>query len=596
MIDTTVKSDYGTDNIRKLSQRDAVRERSSMYVGSSGVSGINQLFKEIWDNSVDEFTAGYGKRVEVYVDKDGSGRVVDYGRGIPVGEPIIDEHGNKTWVLTQILTTLHMGGKFKDDNNYQYKIGMNGVGSSCVNFLSEYFNVTVKRDGKIYQQKFEKGYPVTEVITVGETNETGTEIEWLPDKEIFKHTIFPNNEVKHRLNELACLNAGLEIYFKDDIQKKEYTFLYEDGISGYTNKLIGNKSRLFDEPISFNGEYIDEENRHMYSEISMIYDNEVENNGNIKTFVNNSNTHEGGYHLQGFKTAIKTYFNEYALAKKLIKEPIETQYWLDGLYATINMKISGEVELEGQTKTKLGNVTAKDAIIDVVKNFFQKNAKKKNVTPILDAIVNRAIKVKEAEIAARKARSLSRQSKKVLKVALPGKLADCSNRNGYNELWICEGDSAAGSMKEGRDKAYQAVLGLKGKILNVNKADLGKILNSDTIKGIVAAIGGGIGNNFNLNDVRYEKIIMACDADVDGSHIRTLVLTLMYYYMGDLLKSGMVYSAQPPLYRIIKKNNESVYLLSDSALKEYKTKHKSESFKLMRFKGYGSPSPYKFFY
>lgn len=468
--------------------------------------------------------------------------------------------------------------------------GLHGVGSTCVNALSDSFDVLVKRDGYTWHQTFHQGTPTTPVERLNSTSETGTIIKYHPDKKIFKITLQPSEHIKHRLSELASLNAGLKIIYTNDITKENVEYHFENGITGYTLHMIGDKQKLYEEPFSFTDTYKVEDGHDILCDISFIHDDETEPNVKLKSFANNINTYEGGYHLQGFKNGYKECINQYALDKKMIKEPLEMQYLMDGLYATISIKLY-QPEFEGQTKTKLGNKEAQDAVSSVVHKYFDSIIKKKDKRDIIDAIVNRAIKVKEAELNARKARAISRKSKKLMKTSLPGKLADCSNKNGYTELWMCEGDSAAGSMKEGRDRSYQAVLGLRGKILNVNKADMSKILNSDTIKGIIASIGGGIGKTFNLDDVRYDKIIIGTDADVDGEHIRTLVLTLFYYYMPKLIESGRVYSAQPPLYRIIKKNNESVYLLNDSDLKEYRKKHKNESYQINRFKGLGEMNP-----
>ena len=468
--------------------------------------------------------------------------------------------------------------------------GLHGVGSTCVNALSDSFDVLVKRDGYTWHQTFHQGTPTTPVERLNATSETGTIIKYHPDKKIFKITLQPSEHIKHRLSELASLNAGLKIVYTNDITKENVEYHFKNGITGYTLHMIGDKQKLYEEPFSFTDTYKVEDGHDILCDISFIHDDETEPNVKLKSFANNINTYEGGYHLQGFKNGYKECINQYALDKKMIKEPLEMQYLMDGLYATISIKLY-QPEFEGQTKTKLGNKEAQDAVSSVVHKYFDSIIKKKDKRDIIDAIVNRAIKVKEAELNARKARAISRKSKKLMKTSLPGKLADCSNKNGYTELWMCEGDSAAGSMKEGRDRSYQAVLGLRGKILNVNKADMSKILNSDTIKGIIASIGGGIGKTFNLDDVRYDKIIIGTDADVDGEHIRTLVLTLFYYYMPKLIESGRVYSAQPPLYRIIKKNNESVYLLNDSDLKEYRKKHKNESYQINRFKGLGEMNP-----
>ena len=387
--------------------------------------------------------------------------------------------------------------------------GLHGVGSTCVNALSDSFDVVVKRDGYTWHQHFSEGNPTTEVEKLEPTKETGTIIKYHPDKKIFKLTLQPSEHIKHRLSELASLNAGLKINYVNEITGDNVSYHFEDGITGYTLHMIGDKQRLYDTPFSFEDTYEEENGHAIMCDISFIHDDETEPNSKLKSFANNINTYEGGYHLQGFKNGYKDCINQYGLDRKLIKEPIEMQYLMDGLYATISIKLY-QPEFEGQTKTKLGNKEAQDAVDSVIHKYFEKITKQKDKKEILDAIVNRAIKVKEAELNARKARAISRKSKKLMKTSLPGKLADCSNKDGYTELWMCEGDSAAGSMKEGRERSYQAVLGLRGKILNVNKADMNKILNSDTIKGIVASIGGGIGKTFNIDDVRYDKIIIAC--------------------------------------------------------------------------------------
>jgi len=389
--------------------------------------------------------------------------------------------------------------------------GLHGVGSKCVNALSDFFDVIVKRDGYVWHQSFCRGEPISEVEQLEKTNETGTIIRYHPDKEIFKITLHPSEHIKRRLKELASLNAGVTIHYQNDITKEKVVYCFNNGIEEYTMNMIKNKTKLYDNPLYVKDVYKESEHD-IVCEISFIHDDDTEPSSQIKSFVNNINTHEGGYHLTGFKNSIKEFFNKYGIDKKLIKEPIEMQYYMDGIHATISVKIY-EPEFEGQTKSKLGNKEAQDAVQNVMNNAFMKLSKSKDWKTVFDSIVNRAAKVKEAELAARKARSLNRQSKKATKIALPGKLADCSTKDGYRELWVCEGDSAAGSMKEGRDRSYQAILGLRGKILNVNKADMEKILSSDTIKGIIAAIGGGVGKTFKFDDVRYDKIILATDAD-----------------------------------------------------------------------------------
>lgn len=588
---TKVDSTYGVKQIHRLKGLEPVRARPGMYIGSTSQSGIDQLVYEIIDNSIDEYVAGWGDVVDVIISKDCSVKVVDRGRGIPVGlsDEFKDAKGNPQDTLTGILTNLHAGGKFSTEG-YKCSSGLHGVGSTCVNALSDSFDVVVKRDGYTWHQHFSRGVPTTGVEKGEATKETGTTVVYHPDKDIFKLTLQPSEHVKRRLKELASLNAGLTINYNNEITKDKETYCFKEGIKGYTRDMVNGKNKLYDEIFYFNKVYKQDDNHDVMCEVAFVHDDEVEPSSHVKTFANNINTYEGGYHLTGFKNGYKDCINDYAMNKKLIKEPIEMQYLMDGIHATVSIKLF-QPEFEGQTKTKLGNKEAQFAVDSVLHEFFDEITKNKKFTPILDAIVNRASKTKEAELAARKARAVSRKAKKAMKISLPGKLAECSIKDGYRELWMCEGDSAAGSMKEGRDRAYQAILGLRGKILNVSKADISKILNSDTIKGIFAAIGGGVGKHFVLDDVRYDKIILATDADVDGSHIRTLVLTLIYYYMPGLIESGRVYSAQPPLYRIIKSNNESVYLLSDSELKDYRKKHQNEKYQVNRFKGLGEMNP-----
>jgi DNA gyrase subunit B len=468
--------------------------------------------------------------------------------------------------------------------------GLHGVGVTCVNALADNFEVVVKRNGAIYKQTFSRGVPTSDVEQIGKTTETGTEIKYHPDKSIFKITLNPSEHVNNRLKELASLNPGIKIRYINDVDKTDTVYHFEDGITGYTMKMIEGKIKLYDNPFSFFGQYELPNGQLILCDIAFIHDDEAEPNTKIKSFANNVNTYEGGFHLQGFKNAYKDIINQYGIDKKLIKDPIEMKYLMDGMYCTISIKIP-EAEFEGQTKTKLGNKEAQEAVEKIMHDFFDKEIKNKKLYDVFDSIINRASKVKEAEEAARKARSISRQTKKASKVALPGKLAECSNKNGYRELFLTEGDSAGGSAKEGRDRTYQSILPLRGKILNVNKADIGKILNSDTVKSIVASIGGGVGKTFSVDDVRYDKIIIMADADVDGNHIRSLILTLFYYYLPGLIESGRVYSAQPPLYRIIKSDNSSVYLLDDSELREYRQKHAKDKYTLNRFKGLGEMNP-----
>lgn len=506
--------EYGADQISALEGLDAIRARPAMYVSSTSQKGVNQLCWEIIDNSVDEYVAGHGKEINFHIFKDCSVEISDSGRGIPVGvsDKFKDEHGKSMNVLTVVLTKIHAGGKFAT-GNYKASAGSYGVGQKAVVALSDDFVVKVKRDGHIYQQTFSKGKATSEVEIIGKTKETGTTIKYHPDATIFKSTIQPNSyDVKRRIAELASLNAGLQVNYKNDIDNEEITFLYEDGIIGYTKRLAENKNLLFDNPFYVRGEYTETDGNVIIVETSFIYDDESESNQVIKTFANNINTYEGGTHLAGFRNALKKGLNEFAIEKKLIKSPIELKYLLDGIYATISIKIMTP-ELDGQTKTKLGNTSAQDAVETVMNDFFNKITKGKNqFTAIFETIIDRATKVKEAEEAARRARAMRRTATKTSKLALPGQLADCANSTTgeYSEICLVEGNSAAGSAKEGRHPAFQAVLPLRGKVLNVEKASLDKMLNSPAIKTIIAAFGAGIGKTFNIDKLRYDKILIMC--------------------------------------------------------------------------------------
>jgi DNA gyrase subunit B len=440
--------EYGADQISALEGLDAIRARPAMYVSSTSQKGVNQLCWEIIDNSVDEYVAGHGKEINFHIFKDCSVEISDSGRGIPVGvsDKFKDEHGKSMNVLTVVLTKIHAGGKFAT-GNYKASAGSYGVGQKAVVALSDDFVVKVKRDGHIYQQTFSKGKATSEVEIIGKTKETGTTIKYHPDATIFKSTIQPNSyDVKRRIAELASLNAGLQVNYKNDIDNEEITFLYEDGIIGYTKRLAENKNLLFDNPFYVRGEYTETDGNVIIVETSFIYDDESESNQVIKTFANNINTYEGGTHLAGFRNALKKGLNEFAIEKKLIKSPIELKYLLDGIYATISIKIMTP-ELDGQTKTKLGNTSAQDAVETVMNDFFNKITKGKNqFTAIFETIIDRATKVKEAEEAARRARAMRRTATKTSKLALPGQLADCANSTTgeYSEICLVEGQSASG--------------------------------------------------------------------------------------------------------------------------------------------------------
>lgn len=475
-------------------------------------------------------------------------------------------------------------GKF-GNGGYSYSGGLHGVGSKCVNALSEYFIATVKRDGNIYRQKFSKGKPTTDVEIIGkcDINDTGTTIEYKLDPEIFKITLEPNcKELSTRFNELTSLNAGIKVNYENEITNEKTTFYYEDGILGYTKRMISEFNTLYDKPFYIKDEYdLKDSGKKILVEVCFIHDDEDKANEVIKTFANNINTYEGGFHLSGFRNTYKKIINQIGITNKWINSDIELKYLLDGIHAVISVKVP-EAEFEGQTKTKLGNSEASDAVESVINKYFESILNDKNKLEIMQSIVMRASKVKEAEEAARRARANARKANKTSKMALPGKLADCSNRNGYSELFLVEGDSAAGSAKDGRYREFQAILPLRGKVLNTEKADFEKMMKSDAIKSIIAATGLEIGKRFDAKKCRYDKIIIMTDADVDGYHIRTLLLTLFYNYMRDLFNHNIIYATVPPLYKVVK-GKKSLYLKDDQELKTF-TKTNS-GYTVQRFKG-----------
>lgn len=584
---TKVNSEYGTEQIDSLEGLEAVRRRPGMYIGSTSQRGVTHLIWEVLDNSMDENVAGYGDTIHLTVKKDCTVIVEDHGRGIPVGphHKWKNPDGTAMNTLTGILTKLHAGGKFNGkDSGYKVSGGLHGVGAKCTNALSDLFIATVKRDGNIYQQKFSKGKPTTEVEIIGncDKEDTGTIIQYHPDKEIFKQTLEPSDaSTQSRLDEIASLNAKLKIIYKNEIENVDKEFYYENGIIGYTKRLAKDKTLLFEEPFYCKDNYKLNEDKSIIVEVAFIYDDNDKPHETFKTFANNINTYEGGYHLQGFRDVYKKCMNEYIQKNNISKNNIELRYLLDGIYATISVKVP-EAQFEGQTKTKLGNEEVKEAVENIFEksfnNTFSKNSK------VLSLIAERAVKVKDAEEAARKARAAARKANKAARTALPGKLTDCGNKNGYKEVIICEGDSAGGAVKQGRFSKFQAVLPLRGKVMNTEKSDFEKMLKSEAIRNIIATAGTGIGAKFDIKKNRYDKYIIMTDADVDGSHIRTLLLTLFYNYMRPLLEEGYIYIALPPLYRVIMKG-KSQYLQDDNELKEFRKKH--SKFDLQRFKGLG---------
>ena len=546
---------YGADQIQILEGLEAVRKRPGMYIGSTSARGLHHLVYEIVDNAVDEALAGYCDSIEVTINEDNSITVIDDGRGIPVG---IQKKAGLPAVEV-VFTILHAGGKF-GNGGYKVSGGLHGVGASVVNALSEWLEVQVYLDGNIYQQRYERGkvmYPL-KIVGKCEPHEHGTHVRFLPDKEIFEETEFDYDTLKIRLRETAFLTKNLKITLRDDREEevKEKTFHYEGGIREFVAYLNKGKTPLYEQVI-----YCEGTREGVYVEVSMQH-NDSYTEG-IYTFVNNINTPEGGTHLTGFKNALTKTFNDYARKNKLLKENEDSLSGEDireGLTAIISVKIE-DPQFEGQTKQKLGNSEARTAVDNVVSEqltyFLEQNPS------VAKSICEKSILAQRARAAARKARDLTRRKSALDGVALPGKLADCSDKNPVNcEIYIVEGDSAGGSAKTARSRATQAILPLRGKILNVEKARMDRIYGNAEIKAMITAFGTGIHEDFDITKLRYHKIIIMTDADVDGAHISTLLLTFLYRFMPELIKQGYVYLAQPPLYKV-EKNKRIWYAYSD---------------------------------
>jgi DNA gyrase subunit B len=540
---------YTASSINVLKGLEAVRKRPAMYIGDVGSRGLHHLINEVVDNSIDEALAGYNDRVVVTIHKDQSVSVEDRGRGIPVDIHPIE----KVSALEVVMTVLHAGGKF-DKDSYKVSGGLHGVGISVVNALSEWCKVEVKRDGKIYFQEYRQGVPKAPVKQIGtyKSENNGTKVTFKPDKEIFKTIKFHFDTVAERLRELAYLNKEVTMTLKDENDDQEEVFKFKGGLIDFVKYLDENRTPIH-KPV-----YIEGEKDDVPVEVSFEYSDSYSEN--IHTYVNNINTIEGGTHLVGFRTALTRTFNNYAAKNGLIKENskinLTGEDYKEGLTAVISVKVM-EPQFEGQTKTKLGNSEVKSAVEMLVgeklSEFLEENAS------IAKKIFEKCMRAAEAREAARKARELVRRKNALDSMHLPGKLADCSiNDPEHCEIYIVEGDSAGGSAKQGRDRRFQAILPIKGKILNVEKAKLNKILENQEIQALISAIGAGIGEDFNEEKSRYGKIILMTDADVDGSQIRTLLLTFLYRHMKDLITAGKVFIAQPPLYRI-KKGKEEHY-------------------------------------
>ena len=566
---------YGADNIQVLEGLGAVRKRPGMYIGSTGPAGLHHLVYEVVDNSIDEALMGHCNSIDVVLHADGCCTVDDNGRGIPV-----DMHKTKKRPAVEvIMTTLHAGGKF-DHSAYKVSGGLHGVGVSVVNALSEFLEVKVYKEGQIHYQKYERGEPQGDLNTIGSTHKTGTSIRFKPDNLIFETTQFSFDILAGRLRELAFLNKGITISISDELSEKKHTFCYEGGVVSFVQYLNQNKTALY-EPIYFRKTKDDIE-----VEIAMEYNSTFKSN--IYTFVNNINTREGGTHLSGFKTGLTRSINEYIRnnqsAFKLRKEmALSGDDTREGLAAVISLKVP-DPQFEGQTKMKLGNSEVKGIVEALV---YEQLGYYFNETPkAAQAIIGKAISAATARIAARKARDLARRKGVLESSSLPGKLADCSERDPKKcELFLVEGDSAGGSAKSARDRGYQAILPLKGKILNVEKARIDKILSNDEIKTIITALGTGIGDEeFNIEKLRYDKIIIMTDADVDGSHIRTLLLTFFFRYMKELVEQGKIYIAQPPLYKV-KKGRSETYLDDESAMIEFLADNFKNSFIIQKEDG-----------
>lgn len=584
---------YTASNINVLKGLEAVRKRPAMYIGDVGTRGLHHLINEVVDNSIDEALAGYNDRIIVSINKDGSVTVEDKGRGIPVDIHPVEKRS----ALEVVMTVLHAGGKF-DKNSYKVSGGLHGVGISVVNALSEWCKVEVKRGGKKYFQEYRKGEPLAPVKEIKKISEkdTGTKVTFKPDGEIFKTTEFKFETVAERMRELAYLNKEVTIIIKDQRNNREETYHYKGGIKEFVKYLDENRKPIH-KPI-----YIEGEKDNTPVEIAFEYTEAYSEN--IHSYVNNINTVEGGTHLVGFKTALTRTFNNYAAKNNLIKETKKGKIVLtgddfrEGLTAVISVKVM-EPQFEGQTKTKLGNSEVKSAVETIVgeklSEYLEENPS------IAKKVIDKCLRAAEARLAARKARDLIRRKNALDSMHLPGKLADCSITDPEHcEIYIVEGDSAGGSAKQGRDRRFQAILPIKGKILNVEKAKLNKILENNEIQAIVSAIGAGIGEDFNPDKSRYGKIIIMTDADVDGSHIRTLLLTFLYRYMKDLIAEGKVYIAQPPLYKI-KKGKEEFYAFDDEErekiLQRFKTNGNLDEdgnpkgVNISRYKGLGEMNP-----
>ena len=576
-----MKQEYGASQIQVLEGLEAVRKRPGMYIGSTGPRGLHHLVYEVVDNSIDEALAGNCSKIYVAINADGSITVEDDGRGIPV--EVHPKTGLST--LETVLTVLHAGGKF-GGGGYKVSGGLHGVGVSVVNALSEWLVAEVHRDGKAYRQEYKKGNPQTKLEVVGDSDHTGTIISFMPDAEIFDEIEFSFDTLEYRLRELSFLNKGIKIIFEDKREGKEKykDFHYTGGLVEYVKFLNKSRTGIHEDIV-----YIDKKVDDCLVEIAMQYtDGYTEN---IYSFANNINTHEGGSHLAGFKAALTKTINEYAKRNGALKDKdsnLSGEDIREGLTAVVSVKLP-DPQFEGQTKTKLGNTFMRGIVdgvtVEELGSFLEENPNTAKV------IVDKALRAQRAREAAKRARELTRRKSVLESTSLPGKLADCSEKDpSKSEIFLVEGDSAGGSAKQGRDRNTQAILPLRGKILNVEKSRLDKILASDEIKNMITAYGCGIGNDFDLEKARYHKIIIMTDADVDGAHIRTLLLTFFFRYMRPLIEEGYVYAAQPPLYKVTKQKKE-YYVYSDKELDDLLNEIGRDKYDIQRYKGLGEMNP-----
>ena len=575
--------EYNAEQIQVLEGLEAVRKRPGMYIGSVSIRGLHHLVYEIVDNCVDEALAGYCTHIHIIIEKGNIISVEDDGRGIPV-----DIHP-KTHISAAetVYTVLHAGGKFGGDSGYKVSGGLHGVGASVVNALSEWAEVTIQRDGGIYEMKFQRGKTTEKLTRLGDSKKTGTKVRFLADSTIFETLEYDFKTLEERFREIAFLNKGLHITIEDqrndeDLKKSEFCF--EGGLISFVEFLNQNKEKIHPTPI-----YIEKDGE-VPVEIALQYTTAYTEN--IYTFVNNINTIEGGTHLEGFKRGITKVFNDYARAHNILKEKDSNLLGEDireGMTAVISVKVK-EPQFEGQTKTKLGNsvVTGivQSMVVEVLTPFLEENPS------VAKAILEKCISASRAREAARKARELVRRKNSLESTTLPGKLADCSEKDASQcEVYIVEGDSAGGSAKQGRDRRFQAILPLWGKMLNVEKSRADKIYNNEKLQPVILAVGAGIGADFDINKIRYGKIIIMADADVDGAHIRTLLLTFFFRYMRPLIENGNVYLAQPPLYKLSKKGFKDVYCYTDEEMAQHLQEMGRDNVNIQRYKGLGEMNP-----